>query len=474
MPARRSGGQGTLGSSNEAHATAIVDKEVTTVTQDKTRTSPIAQPFNRRSVLKTGAAAAAGLALAHPKASKVFAAPNVLQGGPIEVKYGTWFWNEPGRGDAWQKQVDRFNSSQSDIKIVGVGVPFDQYTNDILVQTQAGEIDYDVIQTTPDLVLRLLKADLLAPLTKVLEANGIPKLSGGHDNLYVDGEVRGLDVVTVAFGLFYNQALFDRAGIKALPTNVDEWKSVSAQLTDRPNQFGIYSPHNMAEPESFFFTLQEWALPYGGRWATGKTPNLNSDPVKQAIQLFKDMYDTAFPQGVDDATSTRQWGAGQIAQELIVSAAANVFKDTAPDLYQSLRTMPLPWESKETLARIHPITVNNQKDQTIQDAAITWLTDLYKPENYKTLFMDCLDVIPAYDLGDLSEYYSSLPWTEGYQDVKLVTPPEMVGDFIYNNQEFGQIVVSHVSEVLTGSASVDDAMEAAQSEAEELAANLDS
>jgi len=431
----------------------------------------IKESMNRRSLIK--GAAVAGAAVAAPKMSKAFGAPAFLQAGPLEVKYGTWFWNEPGRGDAWQKQVDRFNASQSDIKITGVGVPFDQYTNDLLVQTQAGQIDYDVIQTTPDLVLRLLAADLLAPLTKVLQANNITKLSDGHNNLYVNNEVRGLDVVTVVFGLFYNKTMLDAAGA-TLPTNVDEWKAVSIKLTNRPNQFGIFSDHIMSEPESFWFTLQEWAAPFGGRWATGKTPNLNTDPIKQAVQLFKDMYDGAFPQGVDSSTATRQWGAQQIAQQLIVSAAANVLKDKAPDVYPNVRTMPLPWESKESIARIHPITVNNQKDQTIQDAAITWLTDLYNPTNYKQLLTDCLDVIPAYDLGDLSDYYATLPWTDGFKDVKLVTPPEMVGDFIFNNQELGQIVITHVSDVLSGGASVDDAMEAAQKEAEDLAANLDS
>jgi ABC-type glycerol-3-phosphate transport system substrate-binding protein len=86
--------------------------------------------------------------------------------------------------------------------------------------------------------------------------------------------------------------------------------------------------------------------------------------------------------------------------------------------------------------------------------------------------MDCLDVIPAYDVGDLSEYYATLPWTGGFADIKQVTPPEMVGDFITSNQELGQIVITHVSDVLTGGASVEDAMNAAQAEAEELTANL--
>ncbi len=132
--------------------------------------------------------------------------------------------------------------------------------------------------------------------------------------------------------------------------------------------------------------------------------------------------------------------------------------------------MSLPWESKQSIARIHPITVNNQSENV--DAAIEWLTWLYKPENYRMLLTGQLDVIPAYEVGGLDDYFADLHWLEGYQDINPTTPPDMVGDFIFNNQEFGQSVLTHVQDVLSGSASVEDAMSAAQEEAEELASNL--
>ena len=106
------------------------------------------------------------------------------------------------------------------------------------------------------------------------------------------------------------------------------------------------------------------------------------------------------------------------------------------------------------------------------DAATEWITWLYKPENYRLLLTGQLDVIPSYDVGGLDEYFADLPWLEGYKDIVGITPPEMVGDFIYNNQEFGQIVLNQVQAVLTSGASVEDAMAAAQSEAEELAEQL--
>jgi ABC-type glycerol-3-phosphate transport system substrate-binding protein len=424
---------------------------------------------NRRTVLK-GAAAAGIAAGLHPKASKVFAAPAILQGTPIEIEYGSWFFAEPGRGDAWRKVIEKFHAEQSDIRITWEEVNFNVFLPNVVTQLQAGRLEYDILSTTPDLVLRLLQAGVLTSLNSALEANNITTLSQAHDYITVDGEVMGLDVVTVVFGLLYNKQIFDAAGVTTLPTTVDDWLALSVQLTERPNQFGLWLPHLLAEPVTFWFQLQEWACPFGGRWAVGNQPQLTSEPILQAVDLFKKMYDGAVPQGSNDATALRQWAAAQVAQQLNVSAAVNQYKVDAPDVFPHVRSMPLPWESKESVSRIHPIVVNNQSDKV--EAGVEFITWLYKPENYRMLLMEQLDVIPSYDVGGLEEYLSEQLWLEGFQDINEVTPPEMVGDFIFNNEEFGQIVIERVSEVLTSGRPIEDAMADAQSEAEELAANL--
>lgn len=436
--------------------------------QDKT--TRMAAPVSRRTVLKgaVAAGAAAGLSI---KASRAFAAPAFLQAGPVELSYVTWFWNEPGRQDAWRNVIAKFHSEQSDIKIKEAGWPFDDFSNNIITQLQAGKLEGDLIQTTPDLVLRLLKAGVLTPLDSVLTANNITTLNPAHNYITVDGKPMGLDVVTVPFGLFYNKAIFDANNITALPTNVDDWFTLSQQLTNRPNQFGMTGAHLVSQPSSFWFQLQEWACPFGGTWATGKTPNLTSEPIINAVSLFKKFYDATFPQGTEDATQNSLWAGGQIAQQLIVSPIANVIKANSPTLYENLRSMPLPWTSRETIYRIHPITVNNTSSN--QEAAIAFVTWLYKPENYRMLLTQSLDLLPAYDVGGLEDYYASIKWADGFQDLKGITPPEMVGDFVFNNDEFGQIVITHVTDVLNGSASVEDAMSAAQTEAEDLATRLE-
>lgn len=439
---------------------------------DHSAKSTTPQAITRRNLLKTTGAVAGGLAASSlPKASPAFAAPAVLQGEPLTLKYMTWFWWEPGRAEAWRYMVEKFHESQSEIVIEEAGWPFNEFTNNIIVQLQSGRIEGDLIQTTPDLVLRLLRAGQLASLQSVIDELGITTLSSAHDYITVDGQVHGLDVVTVVFGLLYNMSLFDTASITTMPANVDEWLAVSRELTDRPNQFGMTGAHLMAEPESFWFQLQQWAMPYDGLWAEGKTPLVTSEPIVNAVTLFKAMYDDCFPQGSNDATATRQWADQQIAQQMIVSAAVNIYKTEAPDLYPNMRSMSLPWPSKRSIARIHPITVNVNGPQV--DASKEFVKFLYTPENYRELLTRQLDVIPAYDVGGLEDYFKDLLWLTGFEDINQTTPPDIMGDFIFSNQEFGQIVINRVTEVLSTNRPVPDAMADAQAELEALAGRLE-
>jgi hypothetical protein len=82
-------------------------------------------------------------------------------------------------------------------------------------------------------------------------------------------------------------------------------------------------------------------------------------------------------------------------------------------------------------------------------------------------------VIPSYDVGGLESYFADIKWLDGYADMKFTTPPDIMGDFIFNNQEFGQIVINHVTEVLTANRPVEDAMGDAQKELEDLAGRLE-
>jgi ABC-type glycerol-3-phosphate transport system substrate-binding protein len=399
------------------------------------------------------------------------AAPAVNTGARQTVRYLSWWFEEGNRGKTWLAFVDEFNKSQSDIEVVTENIPFDAYTTKTIVGAQSGELDGDIIMATPELAPRLVRSDLLMPLDEVLTRNNITDLSSAHDALRKDGKLYGLDMVTVAFGILYNNDRYEEAGVTPA-TTPEEWVELSAALTDRDAQkYGFWATHLVNEASDFWFQLEEWCMPYEGVWAEGKTPLLTSEPIIKGLTLFKQMYDQAMPQGADTPTGQRLFQNGDVAQGLFVSAAVGQFKPNAPELYEKLRSAPIPWASNKSIARIHPMMINNASE--VKDAALEFVTYMYQPDNYRRMVEGCEDVIFAQPSAARQEYLDSLHWLEpGYSGVEYVTPFDIVGDFVYNFQEFGQIVITNFANVLTSGMAVEDAMANAQVEAEALAARI--
>lgn len=445
--------------------------------QNKMQSNGAKNGISRREFLKIGAGAAAGgiIAGAGAKAAQAATpfvprtAPAFLQGAKMELKFLTWFWTEPGRSDAWRAMIKKFHEAQSDIRINEAGYGENNYFTQILIQAKSGKIDGDMFTETPDGFLRLMKDGHTISLEDVVKKAGVT-LNKAQDMLRnKDGEINGLDIVTVRFGLLYNKALFDKAGVGE-PKNMDDWVAGVKALTKKPNQFGIFSPHVAKDPFTTWFVLQQWAVLFDGVWAKGQTPLLTSDPVINGIKLFKTMYEY-MPQGTEAAATNKMFGASQIAQMMVVSAAVNEWKSSTddPNLYGNLRSAKPFWPGGKAITRIHPICVNSHTDKDKQDAAKEFIAWLYKKENYQELLERSLDVIPAIEGGIRKEYRDTLTWADGYDAATPITVPETLGDFVFYNDELGNVVIPHFQDVLTGTASVEDAMGEAQKEAEALA-----
>ncbi|HEX5689609.1 MAG TPA: extracellular solute-binding protein, partial [Roseiflexaceae bacterium] len=220
--------------------------------------------------------AAAGGGAAAPTAAS---APAANTGAKQKVRYLSWWFEEGNRGKTWLAFVKEFNDSHPDIEVTTENIPFDAYTTKTIVGAQSGKLDGDIVMATPELAPRLIKADLLYPLDDVLTRNNITDLSSAHDAMRKDGKLYGLDMVTVAFGILYNQDRYDEAKITPAKTP-DEWVEVSKALTNRDAQkYGLWANHLVSEASDFWFQLEEWAMPYDGVWAKGKEPLLTSEPI---------------------------------------------------------------------------------------------------------------------------------------------------------------------------------------------------
>jgi len=159
------------------------------------------------------------------------------------------------------------------------------------------------------------------------------------------------------------------------------------------------------------------------------------------------------------------------AQGMWVSGAVAGLTPGFPDLYPKLKSAPIPWASNTSIARIHPMMIS--KASPVRDAALEFVKWVYKPDTYRRMVEGCEDVIFAQASAGRKEYLDNLPWLKpGYDGVKYVTPFDIVGDFVYNFAELGQIVITNFAGALTGGKSVEEVMAQAQKEAEALAARI--
>jgi ABC-type glycerol-3-phosphate transport system substrate-binding protein len=427
---------------------------------------------SRRAVVK-GIGIAGGVALASPVIAN---APAARAADKVKINISTWMGFEPGRHEAWQAILDKFNAQSSTTEVALSGWPFAQYVNQVLTGLEAGTLTDDLLMSTPDLAVRLFRNGYFLPLTANIKAAGVtpnPKIHAYLTN--AAGAVHGVSIVTVNFGLLYNSALFKKAKLKPA-TTPEELVSTATALTKKPNQYGFWHPNIMAEEGDFWFNLQNWVNMYDGVWAKGKKPLANSPAVVKSLQLWLDLYNAAIPKGINNAAATQLASAGRIAQGFWVSAAVNVLKSTNPAVYSQLRSVPLPHASHKAASRVHPISLNKLgKNKANADEFLNWL---FLPDNMADLTIRCLDFIPPFPemakVPAFKAYLKDLPWISGFLTPPSVpiTPMDMMGDFITKSDEYGHIILTNFQGAINKKVTVKKAMDTAQKQLLVLATKL--
>ena len=131
-----------------------------------------------------------------------------------QLNITTWMGVEPGRKEAWESGLGKFNAQSTTSEVKLTGWPFAQYVNQVLTGLEAGTLTDDLIMSTPDLAVRLFKSGYFLPLTDAVKAAGVTPNPKIHAYVTKDGACYGVSIVTVNFGLLYNSELFSKAKIK--------------------------------------------------------------------------------------------------------------------------------------------------------------------------------------------------------------------------------------------------------------------
>jgi len=410
-------------------------------------------------------------------AGAVAALPSTVRRGLAQerttLKVMSWEQFQPGEKEGWNALFQKFNESQGKYLVDWTGWPASQFASNVVIQAQAGGIDADVLMAMPDLAAQTIRKFKFAePLDAVVADLGITP-SGGHEFLKQDGKLYGLSAIDVNFALVYNKQLFEAAGLKPA-TTADEWIDTTAKLTKRPDQFGIALTNTIADGGEWWFQLQNFCLPFDGKWAEGKTPLANSPETVKGLELWKALYDAGVPQGTAQSAIMKLAADGRVAQAFGVNPTVVVLRATNPDIYPNLLSAAPPWQSKRSLDRIHPLIALNTSKNI--DGAMEFIKFAMSPDVMADLMETNLYVIPPYDLAAKSEKFKKFladkPWVSGYNEAKQVSPIDVMGDFAYVDDQYGRIIMQNFQRALLPGGSVKDAMDQAQRQLEALAARI--
>lgn len=201
--------------------------------------------------------------------------------------------NPPANRDVFDKLVDKFNQTHTDIQVESLFVGQPQLPK--ILTAVVGNAPPDILSFDPQLTGQFMELGAIRPLEEWLEK--FPLKSEISPNLWeelkLDGHLWSIPLSTSNVGIFYRPKLFQAAGITQIPKTWEELREVAKKLTidrngdNRPEQYGILLP--LGKEEWTVFTWFPFLLSAGGEIVTNKRPNLTNPGAIAALQFWQDI-----------------------------------------------------------------------------------------------------------------------------------------------------------------------------------------
>ncbi len=202
--------------------------------------------------------------------------------------------NPPGNRDVFNKLIDKFNQTQSDVYVESIYVGVDGILPKILTAV-IGNAAPDMLSFSPQMTGQFVELEAIRPLEEWLSK--LPQKSEIFPNLFeeleFDGHIWSVPLTTANMGIFYRPKLFQAAGITQTPRNWEELREVAKKLTidrngdNRPEQYGILLP--LGKGEWTVFSWFGFLLSAKGEIVTNNRPNLTNPGAIAALQFWQNL-----------------------------------------------------------------------------------------------------------------------------------------------------------------------------------------
>lgn len=213
----------------------------------------------------------------------------------VEIEYWQYFFD--ARVTAMDQLIENFEAANPDISVTMTTFPYADYRTKVAAAIPAGE-GPDVVQLFYGWLNDYVAADLIQPLPNdvfpvaQVEADFFPMVGAMRDG----DNYWALPTAVRSLALFYNERLFEEAGIDSPPTTLDELVEVAKALTKTDaagniTQVGITAGMTAQDHHWFREVL---VRQFGGEPYTNdyRTVAYNSDAGAQALEYYTDLFNT--------------------------------------------------------------------------------------------------------------------------------------------------------------------------------------
>lgn len=309
--------------------------------------------------------------------------------------------------------------------------------------------------------------DYLTKSTVISKDDIIPSLLDGFS---FDGKVYGIPKDFNSLALVYNKDLFDIAYIQ-YPNENDTWDDLENKLAKVVEAFDGEVTGLALAPEFARFG----AFAYAAGWepfVDGKT-NLMDPAFKEAFNWYTGLKEKGL--GVMPADIGQGWGGGALSTEKVAAALEGAWilgflRDNAPNLKYGATLLPKNPETGQSGNFIYTVAWGINANSKNKDAAFKVMEALTSPTAQQWILERGLAIPSRKALADNPYFKKDTPEAQANEIVFLGASAGNVKPFKF--KEYGGKWMDPInvalSEVMSGQKTVDEALEVAQEQLDEL------
>jgi multiple sugar transport system substrate-binding protein len=267
---------------------------------------------------------------------------SATSGGPVELEFAQWWGAELPSG-TFDKMIADFTTANPNIKVKLLSAPYAS-TKQQLVTGAASKTLPDVVGLDGAWVYDFAKQGGIADLSKLME-------DAKYDSSQLASQVQYKDktymipVVNFVYPLFVNEDLLKKAGVAKVPSTRTEFLDAAKKISATGgNVKGWALPLDTAVPNGIQNDVMSWLWASGGSMLKDGKPNLQSPEVKSVVEYVKSLNDAGViapgSLTMKEQDKVEKFTTGQVGMMIDSLAHINLIKKNSPDLKFTVAALP--------------------------------------------------------------------------------------------------------------------------------------